>query len=234
MAKDRIIVALDVDSLDKATELVKQLSPYVGCFKVGLELLTAVGAPRVVKAIQDLGGEIFFDGKFHDIPNTIAGATKAVAQMGVKMFDIHASNGPAAIRAAAAHKGHAKLIAVTVLTSHDETGARSIFGNSHSDKVVQFAREAAAAGADGVVCSPLELKLLAPIPELAKFWKVTPGVRPAWAAANDQKRILTPAEAIRSGATHLVIGRPMTSPPSEIGGPVEAAKRILAEIEEVA
>src|SRR5688572_29213992 len=144
--KDRIIVALDVDSLDLALPLIEKLSPYVGCFKVGLELLTAAGAPAVVKAVHDRGGSVFYDGKFDDIPNTIAGAAKAASRLGVKMFDVHACCGPKGIEAAAKNKGKSLLIAVTVLTSFDEAGAREIFGAGPKEKVPLLAEMAAKAG----------------------------------------------------------------------------------------
>ncbi len=231
--KDRIIVALDVDNLDKAQSLVESLAPHVGCFKVGLELLTAVGAPKVVEFVYSLGGEVFYDGKFNDIPNTVGGAAKAVAEMNVKMFNVHASAGKKAVEAAIANKGKSLVLGVTVLTSIDEEECISIFGNIPGIKVLQFARMLAKVGADGVICSPQELELLGKHGELDSLLKITPGVRPLWAVANDQKRTMTPAEAIKAGATALVIGRPITKPPAEIGTPVDAARRIAEEIASV-
>lgn len=230
--KDRLIVALDVDSLEAAAPLVEVLAPHIGCFKVGLQLLTSVGAPKVVEFIHARGGRVFFDGKFDDIPNTIAGASRAAAALGVHMFDVHACSGPEGIKAAAKHKGRSLLLVVTVLTSFDEAGARKVFGASSREKVLEFARDASAAGADGIVCSPQELSDIVALPGMEKLLKVTPGVRPKWADANDQKRTLTPGEAIHAGATHLVIGRPILHPPASIGSPVEAAKRIGFEIAE--
>ena len=232
-AKDRIIVALDVDSLDKAKSLVESLAPHVGCFKVGLELLTAVGGPKVVEFVHSLGGQVFYDGKFDDIPNTVGGAAKAVAGLNVKMFNVHASAGVEAMMAAVANKGQALVLAVTVLTSLEENNAHLIFGGPSKAKVLQLARDAKIAGCDGIICSPQELELLGKQKELGSLLKVTPGVRPEWAAAGDQKRIMTPAEAIRAGATALVIGRPITKPPAEIGAPVDAAKKIAEEISAV-
>ncbi len=251
-AKDRIIVALDVDSLDKAKSLVESLAPHVGCFKVGLELLTAVGAPQVVGFVHSLGGQVFYDGKFDDIPNTVGGAAKAVASLKVKMFNVHASVGVEAMMAAVANSvfvqedwppGHdyggpsnvhrSLVLAVTVLTSLEENNAYLIFGAPTKAKVLQFARDAKIAGCDGIICSPQELELLGKQKELSGLLKITPGVRPEWAAAGDQKRIMTPAEAIKAGADYLVIGRPITKPPEEIGGPVEAAKKIAEEIAQV-
>ncbi len=226
--KDRLIVALDVDSLDKAMPLVEQLAPHVGCFKVGLELLTSAGAPQVVKRLHDAGGSIFYDGKFDDIPATIAGASRAAAALGVKMFNVHASCGKESLAAAAKVKGKSILLAVTVLTSLDETACRHSFGMSPLEKVLAFARDAADSGCDGVVCSPKELEALSKDSATAKLLKVTPGVRPDWATAGDQKRTLTPGEAIRKGASYLVVGRPILQPPS--GTPADAAKRVVEEI----
>lgn len=232
-AKDRIIVALDVDNLDKARSLVETLAPYVGCFKIGLELITAVGAPQVVKFVHSLGGQVFYDGKFDDIPNTIGAATKAVADLNVKMLNVHASAGIEAMMAAVANKDKSLVLAVTVLTSLEENNAHLIFGGPSKAKVLQYARDAKLAGCDGVICSPQELELLGRQKELDNFMRITPGVRSEWASVGDQKRVMTPAEAIRAGATALVIGRPITKPPMEIGSPVDAAKRIAEEISAV-
>jgi orotidine-5'-phosphate decarboxylase len=226
-AKDRIIVALDVDNLDKAKSLVESLAPHVGCFKVGLELLTAVGAPKVVGFVHSLGGQVFYDGKFDDISNTVGGAAKAVAGLNVKMFNIHASAGVETMIAAVANKGQSLVLAVTVLTSLEENNAHLIFGSPSKAKVLQLARDAKIAG------SPQELKLIGKQKELGSMLKVTPGIRPEWAVAGDQKRITTPADAIKAGATSLVIGRPITKPPTEIGTPVDAAKKITEEIASV-
>lgn len=229
-AKERIIVALDVDSLDKALELVKELHPYVGYFKVGLELLTNEGAPKVVQAIKETGGKIFYDGKFKDIPNTVAGATKAVARLGVDMFNIHASGGVEMMKAAVDNKGESKVLAVTVLTSLSEEDAHSIYGAPSKGKVIEFARWAKIAGVDGLICSPQELQVLGRQKELDGLLRVTPGVRPDWAARGDQKRVMTPGEAVEAGADYLVIGRPITKPPSDIGNPIAAAKMIAEDI----
>ncbi|MFH1451469.1 MAG: orotidine-5'-phosphate decarboxylase [bacterium] len=229
-AKDRIIVALDVDNLSRARVLVEILAPHVGCFKVGLELLTAVGAPKVVETVRSLGGQVFFDGKFDDIPNTVGEAAKAVAGMNVKMFNVHASAGVEAMMAAVANKGQSLVLAVTVLTSIEENNAYLIFGGPSKAKVLQLARDARIAGCDGIICSPQELELLGKQKELNGLLKITPGVRPEWAVIGDQKRVMTPAEAIKAGATALVIGRPITRPPAEIGSPVNAAMKIAEEI----
>jgi orotidine-5'-phosphate decarboxylase len=229
-AQDRIIVALDVDNLKVAQSLVETLAPYVGCFKVGLELFTALGAPKVVELVHSLGGQVFYDGKFDDIPNTVGGAAKAVARLNVKMFNVHASAGRKSIEAAVANKGNSSVLGVTVLTSIDEEECISIFGNKPGPKVLQLSKMLLEIGVDGIICSPQELELLEQYKELDNLLKVTPGVRPEWAVAVDQKRIMTPAQAIRAGATALVIGRPITKPPVEIGTPIDAARKITEEI----
>jgi orotidine-5'-phosphate decarboxylase len=227
----KIIVALDVNSLEKAKPLIEMLAPHVMCFKVGLELLTAEGAPNVIKTVHSLGGEVFFDGKFDDIPNTIAGAVKALAMFNVKMFNVHASAGIEAMMAAVNNaEAHTLVLAVTVLTSFEENNAFLTFGAPSKAKVMQFARDAKIAGCGGIICSPQELELLGKQTELLDLKKITPGVRPLWAAVGDQKRIMTPAEAIKAGAYALVIGRPITKPPTEIGTPLDAVKRIEEEI----
>lgn len=230
-AKEKIIVALDVDDLEKAKSLVESLAPHVGCFKIGLELITSVGAPGVVDFIHGFGGRVFYDGKFCDIPNTVGAAAKAAAALKVSIFNVHASCGIEAMMAAVANKGMSDVLAVTVLTSLEENNAHLIFGGPSKMKVLQFARDAKTAGCDGIICSPQELEFLGKQKELAGLLKVTPGVRPVWAAVGDQKRIMTPAEAIKAGATALVIGRPITKPPAEIGSPVDAAMKIAKEIE---
>lgn len=228
--RNKIIVALDVDTLDKAKLLVKELIPHVDYFKVGLQLLTSVGAPKVVKFIHELGGKVFLDGKFNDIPNTMTGAAAAAAALGVKMFSVHACAGIEAMKAAARNKGDSKMLAVTVLTSLQEKDARLIFGANAKVKVIQFALDAKKAGADGIICSPRELELLGKRKEFVGLLKIAPCIRPKWAPAQDQKRIMTPTEAIAAGASMLVIGRPITKPPKEIGSPTNAVKLVAGEI----
>lgn len=255
-AKEKIIVALDVDSLDKALKLVKELHPYVGYFKVGLELLTSEGSPKVVQAIKEAGGKIFYDGKFKDIPNTVAGASKAVTKMGVDMFNVHCLGGSAMMKAArkaaeevSQNQGRKRplILGVTVLTSLDyndlvQLGIYDELNIADPEELSQIKKErierlavrhlawlAQESGLDGVIASPQEIQAIRRYcqPELLV---VTPGVRPLWAATDDQKRVMTPGEAIKAGANYLVIGRPITQPPAEIGGPVEAAKRIAEEM----
>ena len=241
-AKDRIIVALDVDSPDKAIGLVEKLAPVVGGFKIGLEFITAMLAAVITAAdleqsaplnykIRELfkliAGKVFWDGKFKDIPNTIGGAAKALGPIGVKMFNVHASSGIEGMMAAVAAKGNADVLAVTVLTSFEENNAHLVYGAPSKAKVLQFARDAKLAGCRGVICSPQELVLLGKNAELDDLRRVTPGIRSSSDPADDQKRTLSPIEAIRYGADELVIGRPITKAVS----PLEAAQAIAVEIE---
>lgn len=230
-AKDRIIVALDVASLEEVRPLVEGLAPYVGGFKIGTELTTGVGAPQAVELVHSSGGQVFLDLKIHDIPNTAGRTAKAAAALAVKTLNVHASAGIEAMMAVVANKGNSLVLAVTVLTSLDDDTTQLIYGGSSRAKVLQLARDACLAGVDGVICSPQELELLSTHLELSGLKKVTPGVRPEWAAVGDQKRVATPGEAIKKGATDLVIGRPITTPPAEIGSPTDAAKIIADEIE---
>ncbi len=255
-AKDRIIVALDVDSLDKALKLVEELNPYVGLFKVGLELLTSEGSPKVVQTIQEAGGKIFYDGKFKDIPNTVAGAARAVTRLDVQMFNVHCLGGSAMMKAAQqAAEEISKtqgtscplILGVTILTSLDygdlvELGIYDELNIADPEELVQVKRDrierlaikhlawlAQENGLAGAISSPQEIRAIRNYCQ-PEFLVVTPGVRPKWAAVGDQKRVMTPGEAIKAGVDYLVIGRPITKPPEEISSPVEAAKLIAEEI----
>ncbi len=227
--KNRIIVALDGMTLGEALTLVQDLNGEVGMFKIGLELMTAHGGYQCVLNLKARNCGVFYDGKFCDIPATVGKATAAAAAMGVDMLNVHASCGIEAMRAAVANKGNSKVLAVTVLTSIDDAECRSIFGKGVPNAVHAFADEAQRAGVDGLVCSPQDLSSLSH-DRFKSLLKVTPGVRPAWAAAGDQKRVMTPREAVEAGSDYLVIGRPITKPPKEIGSPLEAVRRIVAEI----
>ena len=226
-----IIVALDVDSRQEAVEKVKAIGDSIGLYKIGLELFTAEG-PDVVKAVKDLGKRIFLDLKFHDIPRTVERAVKSGAKLGVDLMTIHSVGGRAMIRAAAdaaAEFGEngPKILAVTVLTSLDQTDLADvgIVGRTPAEQVLAMAKFATENGAHGLVCSPKEVGTLSKTLKAGTLF-ITPGVRPAGSAVGDQKRVATPAEAVRDGATHLVVGRPILSAPD----PVAAAKAILAEI----
>ena len=226
-----LIVALDVQSRAEAVEKVKSIGEGVGFYKIGLELFTAEG-PDVVKAVRDLGKRVFLDLKFHDIPRTVERAVRSGGKLGVDLMTIHSVGGKAMIRAAveaAAEFGPngPKILAVTVLTSLDRSDLEDvgIAGRTPADQVEAMAKFATANGAHGLVCSPLEVgKLSKLLPGGTLF--VTPGVRPAGSAVGDQKRVATPADAVRDGATHLVVGRPILAAPD----PVAAAAAILAEM----
>jgi orotate phosphoribosyltransferase len=227
-AKERLVLALDVDNLDKALDLVNRLSPFVGIFKIGLELITAGLAPNIISVIHLNGGKVFYDGKFDDIPNTVGNSSKQAAKLGVKIFNVHASSGMPAMIEAVKNKDRSKVYAVTVLTSFDEENSNIVFGGPTKANVLQMAREAKLAGCDGIICSPKELQMLGSCPELSSLKKMTPGIRPAFSQVNDQKRVMTPFEAIEAGAHYLVIGRPITKPDGM--SPEEAAQKVLEEI----
>lgn len=224
-----IFVALDTPSVEKAIALAGRLRGHVGGLKVGLEFITANG-PDGIRRIVDEGLPVFADVKFHDIPNTVAGAAREIAKLGVSIFNVHASGGDAMMRAAmdaaASAASRPKVIAVTVLTSFDdETLAAVGQGDEVQYQVHHLATLAHSAGLDGIVCSPHEAGIVrADCPK--PFLIVTPGVRPAGGDIADQKRVLTPAEAHRAGADILVIGRPITGAPD----PGAAAAAIAAEL----
>jgi orotidine-5'-phosphate decarboxylase len=177
-----------------------------------------------------MGIEIFFDGKFSDIPNTVLKASEVVAKENVKMFNVHTNCGIESLKAANKVKHNSILLGVTVLTSIQESECQSLYGKSIETKVTELASLALEAGLDGIVCSPSDLAFLNKNNSLKKLLKVTPGIRPLWAQANDQKRTLTPKEAFELGADYLVIGRPLTNPPAEIGSSVKAAEKILKDL----
>lgn len=224
-----IFVALDTPSVDKAVALAGQVRAHVGGLKIGLEFISANG-PDGVKRIVALGLPVFADVKFHDIPNTVAGAAREIAKLGVKLFNVHASGGAAMMTAA---RDAAKdidpaisLIGVTVLTSLGEDELASV--GQGDDALLQahrLARLSKQAGLDGVVCSPKEIGVIRAEcgPD---FLIVTPGVRPAGADLADQRRVMTPADAMKAGADILVIGRPITGAPN----PAEAARTIAASL----
>lgn len=229
-ANQRLIVALDVGDADVARKLVVELSPFVGGFKVGYQLGYSIGFDRAAELVRSAGGKIFIDAKLSDIPNTVGAGMAALAKQRPWMVTVHASAGVEAMRAAVENRGDSFVLAVTVLTALSDEDCKHIFGMSAKDKVVQFARDAAAAKVAGLVCSPQDLQYLTGISELNGLLRVTPGVRPVWSQTNDQQRVMTPAAAIQAGADYLVIGRPITNPPSEVGSPAAAAQRIVEEI----
>jgi orotidine-5'-phosphate decarboxylase len=226
---DRIFVALDTTDLEGALTLGRNLKGLIGGVKVGKEFFTALG-PDGVKAVSELGLPVFLDLKFHDIPATVAGAVKAATALKPFMLNVHASGGGAMMRAAGDAAGNAPerplVLAVTVLTSMgDDDLAAAGIPDTAGTQVQRLANLAKDSGIDGVVCSALEAETLRA--DLGDDFKlVVPGIRPEWAAANDQKRIVTPSQAVALGADYLVIGRPITG----ADDPAIAARRIADEL----
>jgi orotidine-5'-phosphate decarboxylase len=233
MTAPRIVVALDYPDEATALAFARRVSPGVCRMKVGLELFTAAG-PALIGKLADLGYDVFLDLKFHDIPNTVARACQSAARLGVWMMNVHALGGLDMMRAAreaiAGEPRRPLLVGVTLLTSHDAGDIAEIGLRPEPESEVQrLAGLVHTAGLDGVVCSPRETSVLRA--ERGKhFVLVTPGVRPAGSASDDQQRTLTPAEAIRQGADYLVIGRPVTRAPD----PIQTLEAIRAEIGETA
>lgn len=220
----RVLVALDVPTREKALQLAHDLEDHVGGFKVGLELFCSCG-PQIVEEIGP--SRTFLDLKFHDIPNTVASVSRVAARMGTLLFNVHCLGGfemmSAAAQAAKAENPLCQIIGVTILTSHDSESLRKIgLSESPRDAVPRLARMAREAGLDGVVCSAREI--LRVREECGDdFLLVTPGIRPASAEIGDQKRVLTPTEALKAGASYLVVGRPITGAQN----PVAAAQKLF-------
>ena len=234
-SKPEVIVALDVEERARALDLVRTLIPRIRIFKVGSRLFTAEG-PAFIREITAMGASIFLDLKFHDIPATVEGSVRAATAIGVKMMTVHTSGGIEMMRAAAAAAaGEAQrralarpaIVGVTVLTSLSASDLAGLFVSDGSvrDLVLRLAERAKEAGLDGVVASVEEASAIKRGLG-ADFAVVTPGIRPAGAAAGDQKRIATPAAAAEAGADYIVVGRPIIGAPS----PLEAAERILGEL----
>jgi orotidine-5'-phosphate decarboxylase len=223
---DKIIVALDVATKQEALELVEKLHDQISVFKVGLQLYTAEG-PEIVRAIRATGANVFLDLKLHDIPNTVAKAVESAAKLGVQMLTTHLSGGTEMTRAAVrARSDDLLLLGITVLTSADEQTIRQIgISDKINSHVLRLAKLGVENGIGGVIASAHEIQMLRR--EFGnKINIVVPGIRPSWSEAGDQKRVMTPREAIDSGADYLVIGRPITAHPN----PSEAVERILAEL----
>ena len=224
-----VFVALDTPDLSRACELAELVRPHVGGLKIGLEFISALG-PDGVRAVAALGLPVFADVKFHDIPNTVAGASRALVSLGMSLFNVHVSGGEAMLRAAVEVAASANprpcVLGVTVLTSmnDDDLAAVGQIGPAPA-QVLRLARLAKHSGLDGVVCSPQEI---AEIRNACgtEFLIVTPGVRPAGSDLADQRRVTTPGDAVRAGADILVVGRPITA----AADPAAAAKAISDEI----
>jgi len=226
MTKEKIIVALDVPTKREALELVEKLRDQISVFKIGLQLYTAEG-PEIVRAISSTGSEIFLDLKLHDIPNTVARAVETANRLGVGMLTVHLSGGSEMIRAATSARAHNMLLlGVTILTSSTEKTLQEIGIQDNVDnQVLRLTKLGIEAGIDGVVASSHEIKTLR-LEFGNKIKIVVPGIRPSWSEPGDQRRIMTPREALEAGADYLVIGRPITAHPK----PQEAVAKILEEI----
>ncbi len=235
-AKEKLCLALDVDSLSKAEEMVRLLKDYVGIFKIGLQLFTKEGS-KTVETIKNIGGNVFLDLKFHDIPNTVGNAARMATKMGVYMFNIHAAGGSEMMRAAVeAVKEESQkssfpnpiILAVTVLTSINNAilSKEMNINCGVKDQVLHFADLAQSSQVSGVVASPEEISAIRNKCG-NDFIILTPGIRPIWSTAkDDQKRVTTPGEAIKLGADYIVIGRPILN----ARDPVEASNEILTEM----
>jgi orotidine-5'-phosphate decarboxylase len=228
-AREKLIVALDVPDAQSATNLIDRLEDTCNWFKVGLELFIAEG-PAIVETIVARGHSVFLDLKLHDIPNTVAGAVRSASHLGIRMLTLHASGGPAMLAAArTALDGIAnppELLAVTVLTSIDAAELNTVGVNrSPADQVTHFANMGVQAGIRGFVCSPREVASLRAITGPSGVL-VVPGIRPGGSAIGDQKRVATPADALRNGASYLVVGRPIT----HAADPALAVQAILEEM----
>ena len=236
----KLILALDVP-LSEVNRILDELGTMIPCFKVGLNHIASGNLVEVARRLREAKVDMFLDGKFHDIPNTVANATQSAVQIGSRMFTLHASGGREMMKAAremAEERARyfnfefvAMPVAVTVLTSMDLETWRRLFRTrvKVETQVLNFVEEALEAGLKAVVASPLEVKAIRDRfgPELGI---ITPGVRPTWAAKGDQKRIATPRKTLEMGASSLVIGRPILYPPPEVGNRIRAVEMIAAEI----
>ena len=230
-AKDKIIVPLDVPAASAARELINAIGGTVGFFKIGSQLFTAAG-PAIVREVLDSGSKVFLDLKYHDIPNTVRHGVESACGLGVHMLTVHLSGGRSMCEAAVVGRGISKtlLLGVTVLTSLTNDALSEVgFRGSIQDEVLLLAELAKNVGITGLVASPHELALLRN--RYGSLFKtVIPGIRPAWSESGDQKRIMTPRQAVDAGADYLVIGRPITAS----SNPKDAVKRIIHELEQTA
>lgn len=236
-ARDKLVLPLDVNTMDEAKELVKELKDYVGVFKVGLQLFTSVG-PDIIKMIQDEGREIFFDGKFHDIPNTVAKASANLVKHGVTFFNIHITGGSKMISsclklsretAKSLDLPKPTVLGVTLLTSFGQrTLTEELLINLNiDDYVTQLAKVAKKSGLDGIIASATDVQKIKK--ECGDdFIILCPAIRPTWSVVNDQIRVVTPRDAIKAGVDYLVIGRPITSAKDR----VSAAQLVIDEMQE--
>jgi len=227
----RLIVAIDAMSLDDACRLIEPLRQHVDTFKIASTLCTAVGVPRAVAAVKEFGAEVMLDLKLNDIPEQVAGAVKATRVMGgVSLFTVHASAGNDALLAGAEQKGQMKQVGVSILTSLDKREIEDTYSTYYQNLMLALLRKVAKNGCDAVVCSGSDLNMLKQSSWGRNLITIVPGIRPKGSSSDDQKRIMTPKEALQAGADYLVIGRPITADRY----PADAAKRILDEMAEAA
>lgn len=227
-AKDKIIVPLDVPTAQAARELIKAIGGTVGFFKIGNQLFTSAG-PAIIEEVRASGSKVFLDLKYHDIPNTVRHAVESASALGVDMLTIHLAGGRAMCEAAVVGRGisNVLILGVTVLTSLDDAALSEIgFRDSVENEVLLLAELAKDVGITGLVTSPQELTILRERFG-SLFTTVVPGIRPSWSESGDQKRILTPRQAVDAGADYLVIGRPITASAE----PKRAVQRIVEELE---
>lgn len=227
---ERVVVALDVPTLREAQGLVEELHGHVGGFKVGLELVTRVGGPRLVRGLREVDTQVpvFYDGKFDDIPNTVGAASAAVSDLAVWAFNVHASAGQSSVRAAVENAGDSRVWAVTLLTSIGRDEAGVIYGEEPEEVVRSLTLTAMAGGAHGVICSPWEALEVRQESTDPGFEVVTPGVRFRDGDRHDQERVASPDTAVRLGANRLVMGRAITQAKDRVA----AARRAAEEIQQ--
>lgn len=245
---DRVIVALDNMTWDKATAIIEETAPYTGMAKAN-SLAQRFGWEHAIQTIASLGVLTMADTKFHDIPETVRLQVKEVTECGASLITVHASGGSAMLEGALAGRDEGRerlwlapfkniipgrlgrILGITVLTSLDAEDSISIYGDEPEEKVLQYAHMALDAGIDGIVCSGKELRAIRAVSAFDGLITVVPGITPEWAKkAGDQKRVVTPAEAVREGADYIVVGRAITQPPEGIGY-AEAAQRIADELQ---
>jgi orotidine-5'-phosphate decarboxylase len=232
--KNRIIIALDVSSTKEIRYWVSLLKNYVGYFKIGFQLIHSVGGPQAIRAVQKSGGKVFYDCKLHDIPETMKKSAHDISELGVDIFNVHVSASVRGMQYAMEACGESIVAGVTVLTSFSEEDCLHVYNKNVREKVTSFTLDLVEARVPAVICSAAEAGMIKNVLGMKDLLLITPGIRPIWAAPNDQNpdRIMSPFKAITEGSDLLVIGRPILSPPDKIGGPVEAALRIKKEIED--
>ncbi len=239
-ASDKIIVAADYDTLEEAELLVSSLDKHHITLKIGNQLGTYSGWRACIALARAHDTKIFCDTKFKDIPETVKKSARSITRLQPDMFTIMADNSPAALRAAVVGVDSAikdfdlpvrpLILGVTVLTSLDDEECTSVYGAGARLKVLQFARAAANAGLDGIICSASEAEMLRADTITSRMILITPGIRPKWSDSADQSRVVTPTRAVRAGADYVVIGRPITQPPATIGSPQNAIRKIIDEM----